>query len=67
MFFATYISAVKPKMKTVTQVDWQLPYKACGVTPFFKWLHYPNIDDPRRRKGYQQLRENLIVSLALDT
>jgi hypothetical protein len=34
---------------------------------FFKWLRYPNIDDPKRRNGLSAIGRNLIVSLALDT
>jgi hypothetical protein len=52
MFFATLISAVKPKMKTrytsglvaTIQGLWRYPV-------FFNGLHYPNIDDPKRRMG----------------
>jgi hypothetical protein len=46
------ISAVKPKMKTrytsglvaTIQGLWRYPV-------FFNGLHYPNIDDPKRRMG----------------
>jgi hypothetical protein len=62
MFFATLITAVKPKMKTrytsglvaTIQGLWRYPV-------FFNELHYPNIDDPKEGWGCQQLGENLIV------
>jgi hypothetical protein len=35
------------------------------LSRFFKWLHYPNVDDPEEEVIYRHLRENLITSLVL--
>ena len=42
-------------------MDRQLQYKAYNIIRFFKWLYYPDIDDPKRRNELSSMRENLIV------
>jgi uncharacterized protein YihD (DUF1040 family) len=37
------------------------------VCRFFKWLYYPDIEDPKEGMKYQHLRESLIVLLVLNS
>jgi hypothetical protein len=51
----------KTEMKTHSINDRQLQYKACNIISIFKWLHYPDVGDPKRRSELSALEENLVV------